>query len=144
LRTVPIGKLINSRWAAIALVFGLVVIGLAGEKIYRNLTPPTPVPLAAIHRYTERYVGERVVVVGTVRMFDDPGGRYYVLEDPGQNRILLDAPSAQLANLVGQGATATGTVGFDERRGIYLTVRALSPLRANPPAGELLPGVYPS
>lgn len=116
------------RRAGIVLAVVLACL-LAGLAVARDLTAgPERVSLAAIHRQTERYEGQRVAVTGVVRAFDDVGGRYYVLEDAAaQDRILLRADSATLAGRVGCRCTAVGVVGFDERQGIYLEVKTLTP-----------------
>lgn len=115
----------NPRWGGVALVLFLATLVVIVRLVVPRVTPPSQVPLAAIHWETERYVGQRVQVSGTVRAFDDPGGRYYVLEDANQNRILLQTSPANLVSQVDQPLTAIGIVGFDETRGIYLDVESL-------------------
>ena len=115
----------NPRWGGVAIVLGLAALVVIIRLVIPHVIPPPQVPLASIHWETERYVGQRVQVSGTVRAFDDPGGRYYVLEDANQNRILLQTAPANLVSRVDQPLTAIGTVGFDENRGIYLDVETM-------------------
>ena len=117
----------NPRWGGVAIVLGLAALVVTVRLVIPRVIPPPQVPLASIHWDTESYIGERVQVNGTVRAFDDPGGRYYVLEDANQNRILLQTAPATLASRVDKPLTAIGTVGFDEHRGIYLDVESLQP-----------------
>lgn len=92
---------------------------------HHDETPPM-VSLRSVHFQTEQYEGRRVQVTGTVRVFQDTGAPYYVLEDDQQNRILLRADPGQLGYRVGERIIAVGVVGFDESQGIYLKVESVT------------------
>ena len=107
----------------VALFLAIAVFGLT--TILRQARQPANVPLDAIHRYTERYEGQRVQVSGVVRVFEDSKGRYYVLEDAQKNRILLRTDLRQISRRVGFPITAVGVVGFADNEGIFLDVESL-------------------
>src|SRR5579872_5169672 len=116
------------RRAEVVLVSILAVLAVLVTLVVRAQPPPSE-SLKAIHFNTEEYVGKRVRLSGTVRVFQDTGAPYYVLEDAQQNRVLLRSDPRALAPLVGKGLTVTGVVGFDDTAGIYLTVQDLAPNR---------------
>ena len=110
----------------VACIVALVTIVIRAE-------PPPVVPLKSIHFDTEQYVGKRVEVSGTVRVFQDTGAPYYVLEDAQENRVLLRSDRQPLSPQVDRPLTVIGVVGFDDQTGIFLTVeRTLAASQASP------------
>ncbi len=87
---------------------------------------PAEPSLGEVHGDTERYLGSTIRVTGSVLRFTDArSGTYYVLQDARANRVGLRGADARVAGLVGQRATATGVLRFDEAFGIYLEVQQI-------------------
>ena len=116
-------KIPRDRIVVVAAFVGLVVLVVT---LLKPADSVAVVSLHAVHYDTERYEGKRVEVSGTVRVFQDTGAPYYVLEDAEQNRILLRASAQVLAPRVGSALTAVGVVGFDDTTGIYLDVQSVA------------------
>jgi|GEM_PF-4498217 len=108
----------------VAVLVAVAIV--AARAILPGLRPVEPATLGAIHFQTEEYVGRRVEVSGTVRAFSDQSGTYFVLEDANQNRILLQSNDPVVGRSVDRPLRAIGTVGFDDRIGIYLDVQSVS------------------
>lgn len=108
----------------VAILLAVLIVALF--SLVQHLRRPPTVSLGMIHRYTRHYEGDRVQVSGVVRVFNDSGGRYYVLQDAQENRVLLRADPHKLAGLLGSHVTATGVIGFDPHSGIYLDVEAIT------------------
>lgn len=111
-----------------ACIVALVTIAIRAE-------PPPVVPLKSIHFDTEQYIGKRVEVSGTVRVFQDTGAPYYVLEDAQENRVLLRSDRQLLSLHVDRPLTVIGVVGFDDHAGIFLTVERTSAVSDSSPLG---------
>lgn len=89
---------------------------------------PPRTTLARLVSDQEEMSGVRVVVVGTVVPFASPDGPDdLILEDPGNNRVLLVPPTAA-GDYVGRRVKVTGMYEFDPRRGRLLWVEAIVPV----------------
>jgi len=127
--------LFRLRRAEIVFVLILACI-VAVVTIVVRAEPPPVVPLRSIHFDTEQYIGKRVEVSGVVRVFQDTGAPYYVLEDAQENRVLLRSDGRQLSLHVDRALTVIGVVGFDDHVGIYLTVERMSASPQESPLGK--------
>ncbi|MGH2457481.1 MAG: hypothetical protein ACRDIY_01275 [Chloroflexota bacterium] len=117
--------LFNLRRAEVTFV--LILVGIVAlVTLFVRAQPPPVASLKSVHFATEQYIGKRVQLTGTVRVFQDTGAPYYVLEDDQENRVLLRSNPRQLAAYANRTLTVVGTVGFDDHTGIFLTVEKLS------------------
>ena len=82
---------------------------------------PSKGSLAELTTQGESLVGERVVVTGTVRVFEPHGSfpRHYVLEDRQQHRVAL-VPGDLAAGYVDREVIAVGRFEFDDTAGRLL------------------------
>lgn len=83
------------------------------------------VPLAALAREQQEYVGQQISTTGTVRRLTDPdGSSYYVLSDPRQDVVLL-RPAAAVRQYLGRHVHVVGGFRFDPQAGRVLRVRQI-------------------
>lgn len=112
----------------------LLVLGIAGLAALAafaafKLTTggARAVPLAALARDQQQYVGQQVSTTGTVRRLTDPdGSSYYVLSDPRQDVVLL-RPAPPVRRYLGRRVRVIGSFGFDPRAGRYVRVGQIRP-----------------
>ena len=97
---------------------------------------PLEVTLAELATRAEPYAGESVLVVGTVRLFEDDGAfaRHYVIEDERQNRVAL-LPGDAAARYVGEEVVAVGRFDFDDTVGRLIRVVRIERSPASSPSG---------
>jgi hypothetical protein len=82
---------------------------------------PEPVALSTLVGREAEYDGQRVEVHGVVRAFDDPDGRYYVVEDAAPNRVRL-SPTDRAAPFDGREVRVTGRFTFREDEGRRIAI----------------------
>jgi hypothetical protein len=79
----------------------------------------------------ERFDGERVIVEGVLREYDDP--RHYWIEDAVPNRVELE-PHDAVEDLVGRELRVVGEFSYRDDRGRVITVEEVEVLGEAPRA----------
>lgn len=97
---------------------------------------PSSASLTELVTEGESLVGESVLVVGTVRMFEEDGSfvRHYVIEDERQNRVAL-VPGDAASRYVGEEVVAVGRFEFDDTVGRLIRVERMEQSPASSPSG---------
>ena len=119
--TVMAGLINGFRIRATVLLWVALAAGCA-----LGSSAPSEVSLAELATQGDSVVGERLVVTGTVRMFEPHGSfpRHYVLEDRQQHRVAL-VPGDLAADYVGREVIAVGRFEFDDTAGRLLRVETI-------------------
>lgn len=105
----------------------LVVAGVATALLAACDGEPQQVSLASLVGREEQYDGQRIEVRGSVRAFDDPDGRYYVVEDAWSNRVQL-SPTERAAPFDGRQIRVTGRFSFREDQGRRIAIEEIGSL----------------
>lgn len=86
---------------------------------------PVQVSLAELAGDQEEFSGKAVVTSGRVKRFEGPSGAYYVLEDPGQNRVAL-TPRRRAAAFEGDSVTVSGIFELKEAFGRVIDIDTIT------------------
>lgn len=111
--------------AAVALVLMLL---LGGCKSSSGTGTPVEVSVAQLAAEQSAYAGKDVRTRGVVRMFADPEGDYYVVEDSLENRVEL-MPASSATSYADQQVTVIGRFDVDPNVGRVIKI---TEIRANP------------
>lgn len=110
---------------ALLALLALLVAGCSGGG------GTSAVTLEQLVAEQERYDGERVIVEGVLRDYDDP--RHYWIEDAVPNRVEL-VPHETVEELVGRELRVVGEFSYRDDRGRVITVEDVEDLGEAPQA----------